>query len=71
MNEDSEIFREEIFGPVLLVNTFKTEEDVIDRANKTEYGLLGKFLRHAVSLTGCFSGSKLILGLSIGLHFEL
>ena len=42
MNEDAEIYREEIFGPVLLVNTFKTEEDVIRRANDTEYGLFGK-----------------------------
>ncbi|KAN0108022.1 aldehyde dehydrogenase [Hyaloscypha variabilis] len=39
VNEDAEIYREEIFGPVLLVNTFKTEEDVIRRANDTEYGL--------------------------------
>jgi aldehyde dehydrogenase (NAD+) len=42
VNEDAEIYKEEIFGPVLLVNTFNTEEDVIRRANNTEYGLFGK-----------------------------
>jgi len=33
------IFREEIFGPVLTVTTFKTLEEAIDLANDTEYGL--------------------------------
>lgn len=38
---DSKLYREEIFGPVLCVNTFKTEEEVIRMANDTEYGLAG------------------------------
>jgi acyl-CoA reductase-like NAD-dependent aldehyde dehydrogenase len=33
------IAREEIFGPVLVVQTFKTEEQAIALANGTEYGL--------------------------------
>jgi len=33
------ISREEIFGPVLPVYAFETEEEVIARANDTEYGL--------------------------------
>jgi aldehyde dehydrogenase (NAD+) len=33
------IAREEIFGPVLCVFPFDTEEEVIARANATEYGL--------------------------------
>lgn len=33
---------EEIFGPVVLVNTFKTDEEVLKRANSTEYGLYSK-----------------------------
>ncbi|KAK3654450.1 hypothetical protein LTR56_004080 [Elasticomyces elasticus] len=36
---DSAILREEIFGPVLVVKTFKTEEEVVDLANDTTYGL--------------------------------
>jgi aldehyde dehydrogenase (NAD+) len=37
--EDSRIAQEEIFGPVVIVNTFKTEEEVIEKANNTVYGL--------------------------------
>lgn len=33
------IFREEIFGPVLTVTTFKTADEAINLANDTEYGL--------------------------------
>jgi aldehyde dehydrogenase len=33
------IFKEEIFGPVLSVTTFKNEEDALRIANDTEYGL--------------------------------
>ena len=30
----------EIFGPVVIVNTFKTEEEIIGKSNDTEYGLM-------------------------------
>jgi aldehyde dehydrogenase len=33
------IFQEEIFGPVVSVTTFKTEEDALEIANDTLYGL--------------------------------
>lgn len=33
------IFQEEIFGPVVSVATFKTEEEALEIANDTEYGL--------------------------------
>ncbi|MCC5815021.1 MAG: betaine-aldehyde dehydrogenase [Leptospira sp.] len=33
------IVQEEIFGPVMSVLTFKTEEEVLERANATEFGL--------------------------------
>lgn len=36
---DMRIFQEEIFGPVLAVTTFKTEEEALALANDTEYGL--------------------------------
>jgi len=36
---DAEINREEIFGPVLSVSSFKTQEEAIARANDTPYGL--------------------------------
>lgn len=36
---DSPVWREEIFGPVLTMKTFKAEAEAIELANDTEYGL--------------------------------
>ncbi|MFN8192825.1 MAG: NAD-dependent succinate-semialdehyde dehydrogenase [Nocardioidaceae bacterium] len=36
---DAEINLQEIFGPVAPVTTFVTEEEAVERANRTEYGL--------------------------------
>ncbi|KAI0812785.1 aldehyde dehydrogenase [Irpex lacteus] len=36
---DMKIVQEEIFGPVCVVMKFKTEEEAIEHANNTEYGL--------------------------------
>jgi aldehyde dehydrogenase len=36
---DMRVFQEEIFGPVVGVTTFKTEEEALAMANDTEYGL--------------------------------
>ncbi|MEP7455409.1 NAD-dependent succinate-semialdehyde dehydrogenase [Phyllobacterium sp. SB3] len=38
--EDALIMREETFGPVAAVTSFDTEEEVVSRANDTEYGLV-------------------------------
>lgn len=38
---DMRVVKEEIFGPVLVVQTFKTEEEAIRLANDTPYGLAG------------------------------
>ncbi|OSS45343.1 hypothetical protein B5807_10392 [Epicoccum nigrum] len=37
--DDAKIYREEIFGPVLTIRTFKTEEEAIKLANDTSFGL--------------------------------
>lgn len=37
--EDARVMKEEIFGPVVHINTFKTEEEAIAKANDTEFGL--------------------------------
>ena len=37
---DARCLREEIFGPVAPVTTFSDEDEVIERANATEYGLV-------------------------------
>ncbi|CAM1510086.1 Fc.00g004210.m01.CDS01 [Cosmosporella sp. VM-42] len=38
--EDAEICRSEIFGPVAVLNKFKTEDEIIAKANDTEFGLM-------------------------------
>ena len=35
------IVQEEIFGPVVTIQTFETEEEAIELANYTDYGLAG------------------------------
>lgn len=39
--QSSRIVSEEIFGPVLAIQTFRTAEEAIDKANNTPYGLSG------------------------------
>ncbi|MEP7264788.1 MAG: aldehyde dehydrogenase family protein [Bacteroidota bacterium] len=39
--QSSRIVQEEIFGPVLSVQTFRTVEEVIEKANNTPFGLSG------------------------------
>jgi aldehyde dehydrogenase (NAD+) len=37
--KEARIWKEEIFGPVMMINAFKTEEEAIEMANDTDYGL--------------------------------
>ncbi|KAJ6779338.1 hypothetical protein PWT90_04276 [Aphanocladium album] len=37
--EDAGIMKDEIFGPVVIINTFDTEAEAVAKANNTEYGL--------------------------------
>ncbi len=46
---DMTIVKEEIFGPVVTVQTFKTEEEAIRLANDTEYGLAGAVFTNDIS----------------------
>ena len=46
---DAEIYEKEIFGPVSIVKTFETEEEVIKMANNTEYGLVSGVFTSNVS----------------------
>ncbi len=39
VTDDMEVVREEIFGPVVVVLPFETVDEVIERANDTDYGL--------------------------------
>ncbi|KAI5683557.1 hypothetical protein M9H77_04785 [Catharanthus roseus] len=53
-----QIWREEVFGPVLCVKTFSTEEEAIELANDSQYGLgaavLSKDLDRCERLTKAF-----------------
>lgn len=40
VKDDMTIAKEEIFGPVMSIIKFKTIEEVIERANASEYGLV-------------------------------
>jgi betaine-aldehyde dehydrogenase len=41
VRRDMRIVREEVFGPVLTVERFETEDEAIELANDTDYGLAG------------------------------
>ena len=38
--KNASIVREEIFGPVVVVDTFRTDDEAIQKANDTTYGLV-------------------------------
>ncbi|GAC1409551.1 MAG: aldehyde dehydrogenase family protein [Candidatus Velthaea sp.] len=56
------IVREEIFGPVLVVQRFTTEEEAIDLANDTPYGLAG-----AVFTTDAARAHRVVRALRAGI----
>ncbi|KAF2218129.1 aldehyde dehydrogenase domain-containing protein [Elsinoe ampelina] len=67
---DSRIWSEAIFGPVLTIKTFKTEEESIEVANDTTYGLAAcvyttdvtRALRVAATVeSGCYCRERLLL----------
>ena len=39
VDEASELWQKEVFGPVLIFDTFETEEEAIQKANHSDYGL--------------------------------
>ncbi|KAL5117206.1 hypothetical protein ACEQ8H_004895 [Pleosporales sp. CAS-2024a] len=39
VSEQSRVAKEEIFGPVVMINSFATEQEAIAKANDTEFGL--------------------------------
>ncbi|UPK93189.1 hypothetical protein LCI18_004124 [Fusarium solani-melongenae] len=47
--EDARVFKEEVFGPVLCLNTFTDEEAVLKSANDTEFGLYASVFTKDIS----------------------
>ncbi|GLJ46248.1 hypothetical protein SUGI_0974390 [Cryptomeria japonica] len=51
VEDNMRIAQEEIFGPVMSILKFKTIEEVIERGNKTIYGLVAGVLTHNINTT--------------------
>ena len=64
--DNANMVREEIFGPVASIQTFKAEDEVIKRANDTEYGLVAYLYTKDMS-RGLRVSEKLDFGM-IGLN---
>lgn len=47
--ENTRVMKEEIFGPVVHINTFRDEEEVIAKANDTEFGLYASVYTNDIS----------------------
>ena len=69
--EGTEIVRKEVFGPVVVVDTFKTEE-VLKKANDTEYGLgasvYTRDLDRAVRVAGKLEAGTVIVNNTMPFH---
>jgi succinate-semialdehyde dehydrogenase/glutarate-semialdehyde dehydrogenase len=66
VSSDAKMFNEEIFGPVAAIQTFKSEDEAITRANSTEYGLVAYLYTKDLS-RGMRVSEKLDFGM-IGLN---
>lgn len=49
VKSDMRIVQEEIFGPVVVVQTFKTEEEAVELANDSDFGLAGAVFSNDVT----------------------
>src|SRR3954466_1073684 len=66
VSDDCKMLSEEIFGPVASIQTFKAEDEVVARANDTEYGLVAYLYTKDLS-RGLRVSEKLDFGM-IGLN---
>jgi len=62
VKKGSAILKEEIFGPVLAIATFSTEQEAVDMANDTEYGLASYVFTENLA-----RGQRLIESLNTGM----
>ena len=58
VSPDSDIFKQEVFGPVLAITPFDTEQQAWDLANATEYGLVAGIF--SSNINRCLRGTKLL-----------
>ncbi|OGE54627.1 hypothetical protein PENARI_c005G06481 [Penicillium arizonense] len=64
--DNAKIYREEVFGPVLCVKTFKTEDEALTLANDTDYGLAGSV--YTQDLKRALRVSRAIRGGTVGVN---
>jgi len=69
VSEDMRCMREEIFGPVAPISSFKTLDEVIEKANNTEYGLSAYI--YTRSLKNAFLASEQIEAGTIGVNDDV
>lgn len=54
-NRSMKVYAEEVFGPVICINSYETIEDAINQANNTRFGLqCGVFTNDIAELDKCF-----------------
>lgn len=72
---DMKIMREEIFGPVVCVSKFSSEEEVIELANDTTYGLAAgihtKDYERAVRVTGALKAGTTWVNMFNFVHWSM
>jgi succinate-semialdehyde dehydrogenase/glutarate-semialdehyde dehydrogenase len=68
VSADAELMSQEIFGPVAAISTFDTEDEVVQRANDTPWGLVGYVFTQDVDRALRFSASLEVgmVGLNTG-----
>lgn len=64
--EDNRVVREEIFGPVVVINAFSDEADAISKANSTDYGLYGSL--YTKDITRAIRVSKKLQAGTVGIN---
>lgn len=69
VNDEMECMKDEIFGPLAPIATFKTEEEVIERANNSRYGLAAYVFTE--NLSRAFRISELLEYGIVGLNDSL
>jgi 1-pyrroline-5-carboxylate dehydrogenase len=57
LGSNSELFRKELFVPILLIDTFNTLKEALEKANDTEYGLTAGFYSSRPKEIKEFSGA--------------
>ncbi|KAK5101032.1 hypothetical protein LTS08_004638 [Lithohypha guttulata] len=72
---DMKIMREEIFGPVVAISKFKSEEEVIDFANDTSYGLAAgihtKDYERAIRVTSALEAGTVWVNMYNFVHWSM